>query len=451
MSEQLPTKKYPASTDETAKMLGLQPSSDALAGSSTAEPQHNLPIANLPVAPAEDHNSQAPHGAPSGHAKVDQTHSEPVVSQSTKTVKVLKAALPYIAIFAVGLFLYYFFFTSVNFGKLFSSSAPKVSTPQTSAVQALEAQDLTAYNTWIAAYYYDVSDPAIIAPDTDNSGNGLSNFQKYLLNLNPKAYDTLGLGMADSQTLAAGLDPATDLPLSQAQKDIVSKYIDMEVVMNRLTLSKLQNPPEVAGASTSTGNNSVLGNPFGASPAADTGSNVLPTPTPTSFNSPVTGANLTSPLSANLNINTSVPGKLSIPDLKISAPILWPTSSSDFDTDLESGVIHYPGTALPGQIGTTYIAGHSSNYVWAKGDYNHIFTYLDNLKDNASFSITVTLNNGKTVTLDYVVVNRQEFLPTDPAQVANTGQSLVALSTCWPVNTTSKRLVLYGQLTQIEQ
>ena len=54
-----------------------------------------------------------------------------------------------------------------------------------------------------------VSDPKILDPETDNSGNGLTNFQKYLLNLNPKSYDTLGLGEADSQTIAKGINPLT--------------------------------------------------------------------------------------------------------------------------------------------------------------------------------------------------------------------------------------------------
>jgi len=69
---------------------------------------------------------------------------------------------------------------------------------------------------------------------------------------------------------------------------------------------------------------------------------------------------------SNLDINQSVPGRLQIPSLKIDAPLIWSSDPKNFDTDLQSGVIHYPGTALPGEIGTTYISGHSSNYSWAK-------------------------------------------------------------------------------------
>ena len=122
----------------------------------------------------------------------------------------------------------------------------------------------------------------------------------------------------------------------------------------------------------------------------------------------------------------------------------------NFDKDLQSGVIHYPGTAMPGEIGTAYISGHSSNYSWAKGSYNHVFTQLNKLADDTSFSITVTTTDGKTHVLHYVVVGRQQYSPSDQAQFKNSSQSVVALSTCWPVGSTKYRLVVFGQLTQVE-
>ncbi len=88
---------------------------------------------------------------------------------------------------------------------------------------------------------------------------------------------------------------------------------------------------------------------------------------------------------------------------------------------------------------------------WAKGDYNKIFTKLGSVPDNASFKVTVVQKNGKDARLHYVVTHRKEYSPTDPAQVANTGKSVVALSTCWPVGSTSKRLVVFGELVQVDR
>ena len=70
----------------------------------------------------------------------------------------------------------------------------------------------------------------ILDPEYDNSGNGLINFQKYLLKLNPKSR-SVGLGMADSQALSLGIDPATGKPLGE-EKNLIAKYVDMEVVSN---------------------------------------------------------------------------------------------------------------------------------------------------------------------------------------------------------------------------
>src|SRR6185295_4994485 len=95
------------------------------------------------------------------------------------------------------------------------------------------------------------------------------------------------------------------------------------------------------------------------------------------------GTNYLNPVTDNTtDINLDIPGRLEIPSLKINVPIIWSKDTNSFDKDLQSGVVHYPGTALPGQIGTTYISGHSSNYVWAKGSYNHVFTHLGDLADN---------------------------------------------------------------------
>lgn len=48
-----------------------------------------------------------------------------------------------------------------------------------------------------------------------------------------------------------------------------------------------------------------------------------------------------------------------------------------FMEELKNGVIRYPGSAKPGQDGTTFVFGHSSNFPWIKGDYNDVFALLD--------------------------------------------------------------------------
>ncbi len=430
MTQDNSTKKYPVSTAEVAKMLGIGHVSDNLPLGS------GVKVADLPVvehteetsAHSESTTNETSHPADDLLAK---SENQPAY------LKVAKAILPYAAVFTIGLFLYFFFFSSVNFSTIFKPKKAAPATPKETALQTLEKQDLTAYYAWINSYYYDVSDPKILEPEYDNSGNGLSNFQKYLLKLNPKAYDTLSIGAADSQTLASGVDPATGKPLNDSQKDLVAKYIDMEVVSNRLALYNLQNPGKVAGAGVNSNGNAIF-----------------PVIVPVSANNsaPTTGADILTPTSdTEVDVNTNIAGRLEIPSLNVNVPIIWTNDTKNFDKDLQAGVVHYPGTALPGQIGTTYISGHSSNYVWAKGDYNKVFAKLGDLADNTSFKITVVQKNGRDAIYHYVVNGRKEYSPTDQEQFKNTGKSIVALSTCWPVGSTAKRLVVFGQLTQTEK
>lgn len=429
-------KKFPTTTSEVAKMLGISNSShDIPMGTFSAG--HGAPVANLPVV-EDTHNSTHTnnHG---NHVELGDLHTTEDTlgenhSGSSKALAVVKTVAPYVAVFSVGLLVYYFFFTNVNFGSIFNSTTPKAVTTKQTVTQELYSKNSASYLKWINSYYFDVTDSKILDPESDNSGNGLTNFQKYLLKLNPKSYDTLGLGKPDSEVLAAGIDPATGINLTDTQKDILAKYIDMEVVMNRLTLHKLQHPETVAGIGINS-NGVVTNNPFITNQNTK---NVAPN----------TGVDI---VSSGIEINTSIPGRLEVPSLKINAPIIFTTDTNNFDKDLQSGVVHYPGTALPGEIGTTYIAGHSSNYLWSKGDYNQVFTKLGDLADNTSFKVTVVQKNGKNAIFHYVVTYRNQYLATDQEQFRNLGKSLVALSTCWPINTTAKRLVVFGELTQVEK
>ena len=467
-------KKYPHATDELAKILGFSPQDSKANLGMPSDSKTSPGPANLPIAETQaevkspdvlDHIEAFASNAASsvGLSPANAGPSEDIIAEKQPGVwkKIFKAVLPYAAVFAVGLFLYYFFFSTVNFSSIFKprNQVAKVETPKENAIVKLEKQNAAAYNKWIGTFYFDVSDPKVLDPETDNSGNGLSNFQKFLLNLNPKSYDTLGLGMADSQALTAGINPLTGNALTDAQKEIIAEYFDMEVIMNRLALSNLHNSQNVAGVTTnSTGNNPSTssgpsGNNTGYSGFLQTRPQIRPgaTTSYTQFIPPVIA-----PATPNININdidinTEIAGRLEIPALKINVPIIWTKDPKNFETDLKSGVVHYPGTALPGQIGTTYISGHSSNYAWAAGNFNKVFSKLGDLPDNTSFKVTVVQKNGKDARLHYVVTHRQEYTPTDQEQFRNTGKSVVALSTCWPVGSTAKRLVVFGELTQIEK
>ncbi|HOX41523.1 MAG TPA: sortase [bacterium] len=135
---------------------------------------------------------------------------------------------------------------------------------------------------------------------------------------------------------------------------------------------------------------------------------------------------------------------LRIPALNITAPTSWRVNNipAEVSKSLENGLIQINGTSMPGEKGNMYITGHSSNFVWAKGNYNSIFATLDNLVAGDS----VYLRFDKKVYI-YKVTEKKIVVPTDLSVMAGTNDTRLTLVTCWPVGTTLKRLVVVANQT----
>lgn len=127
------------------------------------------------------------------------------------------------------------------------------------------------------------------------------------------------------------------------------------------------------------------------------------------------------------------------------------TKSFDFDhmenifmQELENGVVRYPGSALPGEKGNSFIFGHSSNYPWIKGNYNDVFALLDNVEYGDQ--IIVFYNQKKYV---YTVREKKVVKPGDvKALERDPSKTELSLMTCWPVGTTLKRMLVFAELTE---
>lgn len=130
---------------------------------------------------------------------------------------------------------------------------------------------------------------------------------------------------------------------------------------------------------------------------------------------------------------------IKISAINVSSPVTWQVENTheSVSTNLENGVIQIAGTALPGEKGNIYITGHSSNYLWAKGDYNNIFALLNKLVAGD----VIYLKYNDTVYI-YKVTDQKVVLPTDLSVMAPTSDSRLTLVTCWPVGTALKRIVV---------
>lgn len=116
--------------------------------------------------------------------------------------------------------------------------------------------------------------------------------------------------------------------------------------------------------------------------------------------------------------------------------------------ELENGVIRYPGSAKPGEKGNSFIFGHSSNFPWMEGEYNDVFALLDKVVYDDE--VIVYYGQEKYV---YKIQRKEVIRPGDVSVLKNNtdDRSEITLMTCWPIGTTLNRLILIGELVDIQK
>jgi LPXTG-site transpeptidase (sortase) family protein len=149
-------------------------------------------------------------------------------------------------------------------------------------------------------------------------------------------------------------------------------------------------------------------------------------------------------LSGSGTASADAPPNVTIPKINVQIPVDFSVNSYDenvIENDLESGVIHYPNTVLPGQNGNAAYFGHSSGNIFNNGKYKFAFTLLHDLTTGDLFYITY---NGKTYA--YRVFAREVVPPSDVGVINETQgkQATAELITCDPPGISTNRLVVWG-------
>lgn len=134
-----------------------------------------------------------------------------------------------------------------------------------------------------------------------------------------------------------------------------------------------------------------------------------------------------------------------IPKINSTAPLILEPSQQEKNIQiaLRDGVVHYAGTAVPGEIGNVVIVGHSSNDWWEPGNYKFVFALLDKLA--VGDKVQINYSSRKYV---YEVVNTKVVAPTDLSVLNQTSEPTLTLITCTPPGTSWKRLIVTAK--QIE-
>lgn len=144
--------------------------------------------------------------------------------------------------------------------------------------------------------------------------------------------------------------------------------------------------------------------------------------------------------------------RIIIPKLGINIPLVTPSYSSllkedwegveeDIQDALKHGVVHYPGTARPGQAGNFFVTGHSSYYPWADGNYKTVFARLHELAVGDEYWVYYGGDKHR-----YVISGKKEVKPSDVTVLDQpTNRRTGTLMTCTPVGTTLRRLIITSQ------
>jgi sortase A len=120
-------------------------------------------------------------------------------------------------------------------------------------------------------------------------------------------------------------------------------------------------------------------------------------------------------------------GHISIPSLGLELPLLEGIALSTLDR----GPGHWPGTAMPGQLGNAVIAGH-------RVSHSKPFRHIDLLQPGDT--VTFTTPDGSFV---YVVTGSEVVSPTALYIVDQTAAATATLFACHPPGSTKQRYVVH--------
>ena len=137
-----------------------------------------------------------------------------------------------------------------------------------------------------------------------------------------------------------------------------------------------------------------------------------------------------------------------MPSAGITAPVVYGMESiveDDVQKALEQGVLHFGGSALPGERGNAVFIGHSSGQPWAPGDYKFVFTMLQRLQAGDTIDLA---HEGELY--QYRVTETVIVEPTDVSVLDETNEATATFITCWPVGLNAQRMVVKATLVSHE-
>ena len=130
---------------------------------------------------------------------------------------------------------------------------------------------------------------------------------------------------------------------------------------------------------------------------------------------------------------------IKIEKINIAVPVIKDVNGADkevYNKELQKGVAHLKGSAMPGEGSNIFIFGHSSAFI-GSGPYSTVFEELDNLKKNDEIIVFY-----RNEIFYYYVFGKRIVDKKDVSVVNKTDREQLTLMTCWPIGTNEERLII---------
>lgn len=133
-----------------------------------------------------------------------------------------------------------------------------------------------------------------------------------------------------------------------------------------------------------------------------------------------------------------------VPIVRVSSENLiqrdWKALEKDIQEALRGGVVHYPGTSLPGENGNVVVTGHSSYFPWDPGRFKDVFALLHDVE--LGDRVVIYYNQKKFI---YEISDIFEVKPSQIEVLKQKDEETLTLITCTPVGTNLRRLIVIGK------
>jgi len=143
--------------------------------------------------------------------------------------------------------------------------------------------------------------------------------------------------------------------------------------------------------------------------------------------------------------------RLIIPAINLDVPLVETSinnyenvTETTFNPDLENGVVKYPTTPNPWELGNAFFFGHTSQEYWKNNPYWTVFRNIPQLKENDKIQVV-----RKWVLYEYKVLKTVVVKPKDVNDTYvnfwEANKQYITLMWCYPIWRTDKRMMIFAE------